>query len=101
MRLIDADALMGLFRGYMNAKYNKEKCISAEDCEKCNGCLWKKVVDKAPTIDAEPVVRCKDCIHRVEESKMCMHPKAIGWDAIEPEDDDCCSYGERRNSNDD
>lgn len=55
MRLIDADALTDSFREYMNENYNKEKCISAEDCENCNGCLWKKVVDKAPTIEAEPV----------------------------------------------
>ena len=43
--------------------------------------------------------RCKDCVHRVEQGKMCTHPKAIGWDAIEPEDDDFCSYGERRTDN--
>lgn len=42
------------------------------------------------------LVYCKDCIHRVDGSKMCAHPKAIGWDAIEPEDDDFCSYGEKR-----
>ena len=46
------------------------------------------------------VVRCKDCIHRVEPSKMCAHPKAIGWDAIEPDDDDFCSCGERRKTDD-
>lgn len=49
----------------------------------------------APTADVVEVVRCKDCKHRVLPSKMCMHPKAIGWDAIEPEDDDFCSYGEK------
>lgn len=41
------------------------------------------------------VVRCKDCKHRVKGSKMCAHPKAVGWDAIEPDDDDFCSCGER------
>ena len=41
------------------------------------------------------VVRCKECKHRVKPSKMCAHPKAVGWDAIEPEDDDFCSYGEK------
>ena len=46
--------------------------------------------------DLVEVVRCRDCAHRVEDSKMCAHPKAIGWDAIEPEDDDFCSYGIRK-----
>jgi hypothetical protein len=49
-----------------------------------------------PTADVVEVVRCKECKHRIEGAKMCAHPKAIGWDAIEPEDDDFCSYGERR-----
>lgn len=49
-----------------------------------------------PAVDAVEVVRCFQCLHRDEDSKICKHPKAIGWDAIEPEDDDFCSYGERR-----
>lgn len=49
-------------------------------------------------VDAVEVVRCFQCLHRDEDSKICKHPKAIGWDAIEPEDDDFCSYGERRES---
>ena len=48
------------------------------------------------TVDVEEVVRCKDCKHRVNPSKMCAHPKAVGWDAIEPEDDYFCSYGKRK-----
>lgn len=42
------------------------------------------------------IVKCKDCKYRVEGSKMCQHPKAVGWDALEPDDDDFCSYGEVR-----
>lgn len=42
------------------------------------------------------IVHCKDCKHRVEPSKMCSHPKAVGWDAIMPDDDDFCSCGERK-----
>lgn len=41
------------------------------------------------------IVKCKDCRHRVNGSKMCQHPKAVGWDAIEPDDEDFCSYGEK------
>ena len=56
-------------------------------------------VNKIPAVDAVEVVRCFQCLHRDEDSKICKHPKAIGWDAIEPEDDDFCSYGERRGEN--
>lgn len=42
------------------------------------------------------LVRCKDCKNRLEGTKMCAHPGAMGWDAIEVEDDDFCSYGERK-----
>lgn len=41
------------------------------------------------------IVKCKDCKYRCSNGKMCSHPKAIGWDAIEPEDEDFCSYGEK------
>lgn len=57
------------------------------------------VIDGSITANVVEVVRCRDCKHRVEGSKICAHPKAVGWDAIEPEDDDFCSYGERRAEN--
>lgn len=47
------------------------------------------------------IVRCRDCKHRVEPSKICNHPKAVGWDAIEPDDDDFCSCGERKEDEND
>ena len=58
--------------------------------------LLKKILSEATTIDAVPVVRCEDCKHRLEDTKMCQCPMAIGWDALEPEDNDFCSRGERK-----
>lgn len=56
MRLIDADALMDAFRRYMVEKHDSEKCVSEENCKTCErGCLWRKIVNNAPTIEAEPV----------------------------------------------
>ena len=49
MRLIDADALL--------EKYNKTAVWDS----------WVEI-NIAPTIDAVPVVRCKDCIYRYKES---------------------------------
>ena len=54
------------------------------------------MVKRFPTVDAVPVVRCKDCKYRMEPAKMCISPMAMGIDALEPEDDDFCSRGERR-----
>ena len=45
------------------------------------------------------LVRCKDCKNRDEITKECKHPKAVGWDVIIPEDNDFCSYGERKTEN--
>lgn len=48
-------------------------------------------IDKLPTIDAVPVVRCKDCKWR--------HTKACIYEfikAVPREDNDFCSDGERR-----
>ena len=44
----------------------------------------------------ESIVRCKDCKYRIDLAKICACPMAIGWDALEPEDNDFCSRGERR-----
>ena len=45
---------------------------------------------------ADELVRCKDCKYRDELSKQCACPMAIGWDVLLPDDNDFCSYGERR-----
>ena len=77
MRLIDADALM-------EKEYSR---LRGGDV------LWRippSHIDLAPTIDAVPVVRCRECIHRDgtpgQPNILCgqMH------------DDDFCSYGQRK-----
>ena len=58
----------------------------------------------APTVDAVPVVRCKDCIHRRTTGRppfvvfVCSHNKGLGDNV---KDDDFCSYGEKREDNHD
>ena len=52
-RLIDADALMDAFRTYMVERYDREKCVSEENCKTCDKpCLWRSIVSVAPTVDA-------------------------------------------------
>lgn len=60
-----------------------------------------KIIDDTPTVDAEPVVRCKDCIHR--DSPNCpMYFEDEGWcehcgggfpAADRTEDDGFCHLG--------
>ena len=68
MRLIDADKLnllLGISDRDIYAKY---------------------MLDKMPTIDAVPVVRCKDCKHRFKDS----------WCEYVDDDNFYCAYGERK-----
>lgn len=71
MRLIDGDALENQFG------------VSDEDL------LALDEIRHAPTIDAEVVVRCKDCEH--EFGGRC---SVCGFQKRKP--DDFCSYGERK-----
>lgn len=60
MRLVDADAIL-------KADENSDKALvlgSGKSLEIAYALLKKKVED-APTVDAEDVVRCKDCYQSV------------------------------------
>ena len=61
-------------------------------CEEC-------VVNDAPTVDAVPVVRCRECKHCDPENYHCDHP--MGTTApLSRKPDDFCSYGERKEGTD-
>lgn len=92
-RLIDADKLE------KQEYWGNERCFDYVDAED---------IDNAPTVDAVPVVRCKDCKHyRNYQNGLCyLHtePKtnARGYsgDAVCVEPDDFCSYGEKKDGGD-
>lgn len=97
MRLIDADAL-GI--GICNFDvFSPEGTLYAEGWNQAI-----KILQKAPTVDAVEVVRCKDCIYaqdfddddaRYDIGRICMC--ASDEDYIMTRwADDFCSYGERR-----
>ena len=79
MRLIDADALCDM-------------CIIQTGSSRCYSCT----IFDAPNIDAVPVVRCKDC--KMRYPKDWKHCTLTG---IPVEDNDFCSYGERKDNADD
>nr|DAI61371.1 MAG TPA: hypothetical protein [Caudoviricetes sp.] len=109
MRLIDADNALELFR----AEYQNTGNLINQG-EKQLDSLAEGYTEAAhiikhisPTVDAVPVVRCRDCIHRQgDEYPMCMlhtepYANARGYkgEAVCVEMNSFCSYGERRKSN--
>lgn len=75
MRLIDADALLD--------RLNEEKV-------EFNATINDLIII-APTIEAEPVVRCKDCTWHNKDINQCRRQVCAVMYA-----DDFCKYGERR-----
>lgn len=80
MRLIDADSTKKLAQEHLIDPYH---IISA--------CA---VIDKAETVDAVLVVRCRECKHWSDWGA-CAHPKN-GFDAPPMGPDDFCSCGEKK-----
>ena len=93
MRLIDADALM-------KTVFNDVVLVDGE--VKGVGLILAETVDKAPTIGAVPVVRCKDCVN----GTFCLNSQGAEYvdcmldDYSVRKPDDFCSYGERKEGND-
>ena len=96
MRLIDADAL----KSYIDCGHLRspiETCFSELDVV--------RMLDKQPTIDAAPVVRCKDCVavSVYNDKLVCSRISDVidGYyhgtaEVVKP--DDYCSKGIRRSS---
>jgi len=91
MRLIDADAIA-------YTMMYKESWLKGEGREA--PAVWKETIDEMPTIDAVPVIRCKDCkwYGRADKRRFyrgmdCLQNRI---DTIVP-DRDYCSRAERRN----
>ena len=87
MRLIDADLLSEAIHENVSALYEDAVCAK-EDC--------LTEVYAAPTVDAVPVVRCRECKYRFKNNG---HDKS-GCPIIDAniwmDDDDFCSHGERK-----
>ena len=96
MRLIDADALIEKF----NEKANMAECLVDERTAErfATFCALSDAVEQMPTVDAVPVIRCKDCTfgHYIDHGHMhCLHPCGLTTNMT----DDFCSYAERKEKN--
>ena len=88
MRLIDADSLQ---RRICGAKCGCEY----EDCWNEEGCVYDHFISNSNTINAVPVVRCRECNHCDPENYHCDHPMSTAA-PLRRKPDDFCSYGERK-----
>lgn len=83
MRLIDADALQALFNVVSTSLLgDAELCKDTEHMVRAF-IMTTEMIQDAPTIDAVPVVRCKDC----KQLQCCNFTQFLGVDGY-------CSYGE-------
>ena len=89
MRLIDADAL-GVGRC-------SKDVLPEAHCTGWNGLI--DLIEKAPTVDAVPVVRCRECKHCDPENHHCDHHMGTAA-PLRRKPDDFCSYGERKGGTD-
>lgn len=78
-RLIDADEAYKVLTDY----YHQRTEIQHK--------ALKEALSRVPTVDAEPVVRCDDCIYR--DGKTPGQPNILCW---QMHVDDFCSYGTKR-----
>ena len=90
-RLIDANELKKKMCFKCNDEYSDKPCDPG-DCVFCNA------INDAQTIDAVSVVRCRDCIHYFSGACLKIYSDGnVSQDAWqERNEDDFCSYGERK-----
>lgn len=88
MRMIDADYVLDHLKPYEPS--DEEWSVTGGTALR----LIHKAVDTSPTVDAVPVVRCKDCASGIksDDNKYIICCKL----GIGMEFDDFCSYGERK-----
>lgn len=89
MRLIDVDALI---------EKHCEGCSKdiQEGCKTDPVCATLMWFEDAPTIDAVPGVRCKDCKYWQDNNGGYPHDECRWGKGETPDPDDYCSYGERK-----
>ena len=97
MRLIDADQLLEAGGA---VKFSCERYESPNMAIGRQGAAFKKLVQEAPTVDAVPVVRCKDCKQWRRNIGFTDNPNGhCFYHDIDTNGFDFCSCGERRATN--
>ena len=100
MRLGDLEALKKKMCKLCNQDYSDEPCEPSD-------CVFYNAVEKAPTISAVPVVRCRECkhfnliTHECENELLSTDHEGGASYSLNFYDDDFCSYGELRETSHD
>ena len=91
MRLIDADKLLEIYKKWIPQLLSKEDEGDGRGVETCI-----MVLEDMQTVDAVPVVRCRECKYRGTDDCI-FHIKGEPADEelLLKLDNDFCSYGER------
>ena len=92
MRLIDADKLLEIYKKWIPQLLSKEDEGDRRGVETCIA-----VLEDMQTVDAVPVVRCRECKYRGTDDCI-FHIKGEPADEelLLKLDNDFCSYGERK-----
>ena len=96
MRLIDGDALIEKFNEKVDME---ERIIDARTAERfATFCALADAVEEMPTVDAEIVVRCKDCkwLYDDMDDYCCRSHRGL----VRICENSFCSYGERKDGDD-
>ena len=92
MRLIDGDEIEELFREVISGIAKKQEMTGNLEHMVRASAMVIEMLHDAPTVDAVPVVRCKDCKHHHYQNGIPYCDRYYwGW-----KDDDFCSAGERK-----
>lgn len=94
-RLIDADKLLEIYKKWIPQLLSKEDEGDRRGVETCIA-----VLEDMQTVDAVPVVRCRECKHCDPENYHCDHPMGTAA-PLKRKPDDFYSYGERKDSDSD
>lgn len=93
MRLIDADALKDMVLENYNAELLERHDRQFMRILRDVSIAFTWDIDETPTVDAVPVVRCKDCCYCYKEGERayCMN----AWPAPRTTPEDYCSHGRK------
>ena len=95
MRIIDADAMK---RVYQEVLCNHVACIDCSFFMDDKYCRFETMLSEAPTVDAVPVVRCKDCVNGTVfvNKQGAEYVDCVLDDYSVRKPTDYCSYGKRK-----
>ena len=92
MRLIDADKLLEIYKKWIPQLLSKEDEGDRRGVETCI-----MVLEDMQTVDAVPVVRCRECKHRgTDDCIFHIKGELADEELLLKLDNDFCSYGERK-----